>query len=222
MPKWKHIARLSEREEKSREAAFEAEMLAALAADKSEPPAVSSTPPVAEPPPATVPASDAIQITVTQNGQTTQYDNLESVPWQVQQRILTAWRPASQSSLPPPIHYEHPLPAPARHPRTMRFAMALNLFLPGAGQFYLGQPLMGCVYALAFLACLGTALVAFGRAYISYFQLSTSGDIMAPGSLEQLTHAFPVGLLVGLSIAGIVIYIISTIHLALSRRKPPL
>jgi hypothetical protein len=98
--------------------------------------------------------------------------------------------------------------------------MTLNLFLPGAGQFYLGQPAMGSVYALGFLACLGTMLVAFFRAYVSYFQLTTSGDIMEAGNLEQLAHAFPIGLLVGLSVLGVVIYVASTIHLALCRPKP--
>ena len=44
MPKWKDIAKLSDREEQTREAAFEAEMLAALAADKPKPSAASSPP----------------------------------------------------------------------------------------------------------------------------------------------------------------------------------
>jgi hypothetical protein len=217
MPKWKDIARLSSSEEKAREAAFEAQMLAAIAADKSEPP----VPPVTVPPPSTAPVHNAIQIAVTENGQTTRYDNLETVPRQVRQRILSAWQPAPQSTVPPPIRNEQVSSPPTRRPRTLRFAMTLNLFLPGAGQFYLGQPVMGSVYALGFLACLGTMLVVFFRAYVSYFQLSTSGDIMEAGNLEQLAHAFPIGLLVGLSVLGIVIYLASTIHLAMSRRQPP-
>jgi TM2 domain-containing membrane protein YozV len=221
VPKWKDIARLSAREEKSREAAFEAQTLAAVAADKSKPSVDPPAPPVADPPPSTAPVRDAIQISVTENGQTTRYDNLETVPSQVRQRILSAWRPAPHASVPPTIRNEQLSPPPTHRPRTLRVAMALNLLLPGAGQFYLGQPVMGSVYALGFLACLGTMLVAFFRAYVSYFQLSTSGDIMAAGDLEQLTHAFPIGLLVGLSAVGIVIYLASTIHLALSRRKPP-
>jgi TM2 domain-containing membrane protein YozV len=224
MPKWKDIAKLSARDEKSREAAFEAEMLATIATDKSKPPVDPPAPVVIDSPPSSAPVPDAVQILVTENGQTTRYDNLESVPRQVRQRILSVWRPAIQASVPPTIRNESLSlpPAPKRRPRTMRFAMALNLFLPGAGQIYLGQPVMGSMYALGFLACLGTMLFAFCRAYISYFQLATSGDIMEAANLEQMAHAFPIGLLVALSVAGIVIYLASTIHLALSRPKPQL
>ena len=31
--------------------------------------------------------------------------------------------------------------------------MTLNLLMPGSGQFYFGQPVMGSVYAIGFLAC---------------------------------------------------------------------
>jgi len=222
MPKWKDIAKLSSSDENSREAAFEAQILAAISTDKPELPVDLPTPPVADPLPSTAPIRDAIQICVTENGRTTRYNNLETVPWQVQQRILSVWRTTTQSSVPPQIQNERMPTSPTRRPRTMRFAMALNMFLPGAGQFYLGQPMAGSLYAFGFLACLGTMLAIFFRAYASYFQLSTSGDILDAGNLEQMANAFPLRLLVGLSVVGVGIYLASTIHLATSRRKPPL
>ena len=156
MPGWKNIL---DSEEKKRAAAFEAQMLATLAKDK---PAAPVTPPPVTPPPV-VPARDGIQITVTANGQSTPYNSLEAVPAPVRQQILNAWQP----SQPPVIHNEccsrpalsgreearRQSAAATPKPRSRRVAMTLNLFLPGAGQFYLGQPLAGSVYAFGFIAC---------------------------------------------------------------------
>jgi hypothetical protein len=99
----------------------------------------------------------------------------------------------------------------------MKVAMFLNLMVPGAGQFYLGQRLAGAVYALTFLACFATMLGIFLHGYYDYLRLSTSGDIMESNTLEQLAHAFPTGIISALSAVGIVIYLASTIHLAVSR-----
>ena len=96
--------------------------------------------------------------------------------------------------------------------------MALNLLVPGLGQFYFGQPVIGSIYAIGFLACFTATLAKFMSAYSNYLQLSTSGDILETGNIEQLAHAFPAGMLTGLTIISIVIYLASAIHLVLSHR----
>ena len=99
----------------------------------------------------------------------------------------------------------------------MKVAMFLNLIVPGAGQFYLGQRLAGAAYALAFLGCFAAALIVFVHGYFNYLNLTTSGDILDSGNLEQVAHAFPAGIISALSAIGVVIYLASTIHLAMSR-----
>jgi hypothetical protein len=178
---------LSGDEEKKREAAFESRMMSELAKD--------------------APARDGIQITVTTNGQPVQY-RLADVPASVRQQILSAWQPAAPPVIPPA--------STGPRPRSRRVAGTLNLFVPGTGQIYLGRPLMGSLFALAFLACFSTAVVIFVRAYVGYLRIATSGDIFDPGNLERLSNAFPVGALIGLSVASIVIYIASAVHLSRS------
>jgi hypothetical protein len=216
MPEWKDIARLSDQEEKTREAAFEARMLAMIAQDESQPSTTTS-------PASAAPVHDGIQVSVTENGQTIHYNDLEAVPWPVRQRIMNAWRPSPTPGVPPlpnASSFRNALPSPSTpRPRTPRFAMFLNLMLPGAGQFYLGQRAMGSVYGLGFIACFATMLAVFLRAYFDYLRLSTSGGIMETGNLEQLVHAFHTGMLMGLTVVSIAIYLVSTIHLAASRPR---
>ncbi len=208
MSKWKDIAKLSDQDAKKREAAFEAEMLASFRKDESQP---SLTPPAP-----VIPIRDGIQISVTDNGHTTHYTNLETVPVPVRTRIMNAWRPsASLENQPPPPVGNQPLP-PRR--KSLRIAMTLNLLVPGLGQFYFGQPVIGSIYAIGFLACFTATLAKFMSAYSNYLQLSTSGDILETGNIEQLAHAFPAGMLTGLTIISIVIYLASAIHLVLSHR----
>ncbi len=229
MPGWKNI---SDSAEKKRAAAFETQMLAMLAKDKSSSADKPATP-VTQPPVA--PTRDGIQINVTTNGQMTLYDNLEVVPAPVRQQILNEWkvetgdrsqkseavsaRPAKQTRNfePPVIRHEPPSPSP--RPRSRRVAMTLNLFLPGAGQFYLGQPVAGSVYAFGFIACFVTSIVIFLRGYGGYIQMSTGGDIFESDNLERLTHSFHTGWLGGLQVVAIVIYIASAIHLSRSAAR---
>ena len=226
MPSLKNIGRLSDSEEKKRAAAFEAQMLAMLAKDKSataDKPAVPVKPAFVTPPPA-LQMRDGIQIAVTANGQTTLYDDLEAVPAPIRQQILNAWRPDS----PPVIESEactrasvgrdmaHGAVATPK-PRSRRVAMTLNLFLPGAGQFYLGQPLAGSLYAIGFIACFVACIVNFLRGYGDYIQMSTGGDIFETGNLERLTQSLHTGWLIGLQGVAIAIYIASAIHLSRSR-----
>jgi hypothetical protein len=221
MPGWKDITKLSESDEKKRAAAFEAQMLASLAKDL---PAPAKPPPRVAPPtpPPAVRPCDGIQISVTANGQTTNYANLETVPVPVRQRILNTWFPAPDLVVPPvlpaPTNRPEP-PAPAAHrSRSRRFAQGLNLFLPGSGQIYLGHRLTGSVYAFAFLGCFVTMILVFVRGYSGYLRLTTGGDILEGNNLEQLAHAFPTGLLFGLLIVATAIYFTSAIHL--SRLRP--
>ena len=97
--------------------------------------------------------------------------------------------------------------------------MTLNLFLPGAGQFYLGQPVAGSVYAFGFIACFVASLVIFLRDYGGYIQMSTGGDIFETGNLERLTNSFHTGWLGGLQVVAIAIYLASAIHLSRSRAQ---
>jgi hypothetical protein len=61
--------------------------------------------------------------------------------------------------------------------------------------------------------------VLFARAYSAYLQLSTNGDIMDAGNLEQLAQVFHAGALAWISFIGTAIYVASTIHLVVSRRS---
>lgn len=200
MPVLKNI--LSDSEEKKRAAAFEAQMLAMLAKDKSAAPVV--------------PARDGIQITVTANGQTTVYKNIADVPAPVRQQFLNAWQPAQPPLLVQPVIHSEPS---ASRPRSRRVAMTLNLILPGAGQFYLGQAVAGSVYAFGFIACFVASIVIFLRDYGGYIEMSAGGDIFGEGNLEKLSQSFHTGVLGVLQIAAIAIYIVSAIHLSRSASR---
>ena len=222
MPKWKGIDKLSGREEKTREAAFEAQMLAMLATEKPTASTASSPPPTTSLPAPILSPRDAVKISVTENGQTTLYD-LASAPAPIREQIGNAWGLSPESSLPPviagvPVNTATP-PMPTSRPRTLRFAMTLNLFVPGAGQFYLGQRMFGLIYAGAFGACLVATLVLFVRAYSQYMQLATNADILESGNLESMARAFQVGPLATLSVIGTLIYIVSAIHLVVSHNR---
>ncbi|HXI84961.1 MAG TPA: hypothetical protein VNL17_12815 [Verrucomicrobiae bacterium] len=223
MPDWKDIAKLSDKDAKTREAQFEAEMLALIAQGDSPAPAGSPTPSARTLPAPSIPIRDGVQISVTANGQTAHYNNLEAVPAPVRQQIMSAWTASSAGAVPPLLNtpaFRNALPSPPTpRPKTMKVAMFLNLMVPGAGQFYLGQRLAGAVYALTFLASFAAALIIFVRGYYDYLRLSTSGDILDSGNLEQVAHAFPAGIIGAFSAIGIVIYLASAIHLAVSRSR---
>src|SRR5580700_335509 len=126
----KNIATLSDKDAKTREAQFEAEMLAMIAQDPSRPPG-STAPSVkissaqsrsASVPLAVVsspaPIRDGIQIFVTANGQTAHYNNLEAVPGPLRQHIMSAWIGSPVSAVPPMLNAPAPrndtLPSPAK------------------------------------------------------------------------------------------------------------
>jgi hypothetical protein len=106
---------------------------------------------------------------------------------------------------------------PIPRPKSLRFALTLNLFLPGAGQLYLGRRLRGAVFAVAFLGCFVTMAAIFLRGYGEYLRLSTGGDVLAGDNLEQLAGAFPTPLLLALLIVGIGIFTAAMVDLGFAR-----
>jgi len=108
-------------------------------------------------------------------------------------------------------------PAPAA--RNFRLAATLNLFLPGIGLFYLGQRLAGALLAGAFLTCLGASLVIFLTGYVNYLNLALSGQILEGDRLERVSGVFHPRWLVGLLVAGVVIYAVSMAGLVMVRRR---
>lgn len=78
---------------------------------------------------------------------------------------------------------------------------------------------LGAVFAAIFIACFVTMLTLFLRAYTKYLQLSTNGNILEGDNLEQLAHAFPTALLIGVLVISLVIYVASMVGLGLSRKR---
>ncbi|NQU11710.1 hypothetical protein HQ590_13025 [bacterium] len=108
---------------------------------------------------------------------------------------------------------------PAPPPKSLRFALTLNLFLPGAGQLYLGQTILGTLLAAGFLGCFAVMLGLFLRGYKHYLDLSTGGQVLEGDNLEQLAQSFHVPWLVGLLIVAIGIYLTSVVSLGFARHR---
>jgi TM2 domain-containing membrane protein YozV len=105
--------------------------------------------------------------------------------------------------------------------KSRRFALTLNLLLPGAGQFYFGQTVLGSILMLGFVACFVAMLVLFLRAYRQYLEVATSGDILAGDNVEKLSHVFPIGTLLVLLVVSILIYLVSALTLASAKTRQP-
>lgn len=210
MSKWN---KLSDGSAQAREAAFEAQVLAELKATTPKPPIAPAAPPPVRP------VADGIQITLTAGGQTTRYENLDSVPLPLRQRIMNAWLSAPGAGA-APTFTAPALPAtPTPRPRSIRVAIGMNLLLPGAGQFYFRQPGWGCFYALSFIVCFVATIAIFLRDYNHYLDSSAGGDILDAGNLEKLAQSFHTGTIGVLQVVALVIYIASTIHLFRSRPR---
>ena len=97
--------------------------------------------------------------------------------------------------------------------------MALNVFLPGAGLFYLGRRAVGCVLAGAFLACflalLGLFVVGYGR----YLSIAMGDDLFEENKLEEAGAALHSNWLLGLATAGIILYGCSTLLFNRAKRR---
>ncbi len=94
----------------------------------------------------------------------------------------------------------------------------LNLILPGAGLFYLGQRVLGTLLAAVFLACFLLILSLFLAGYARYFSLSLGGSILEGDRLEQIGNAFHLRWLAGLAVAGVVVFLFSMLLLWLRCR----
>ncbi len=109
-----------------------------------------------------------------------------------------------------------PPPLPAT--KNWRWAAALNLFLPGAGLFYLGRRKLGAALGLAFLICLVGALGAFLSGYLRYLNVVLGSDLMQEGNLEQIKYVFHTGWLLGFLTLGLGLHFASMIALSRARK----
>ena len=110
-------------------------------------------------------------------------------------------------------------PAKLQKRKSLRFAATLNFVVPGAGQFYLGQRVFGCVLAAVFLTCFVAMIAIFLRGYAEYMQAATGGDILESDVLERLSTVFHVRWLIGLLVASIVIFMVSMVSLVVASKS---
>ena len=113
------------------------------------------------------------------------------------------------SSQPPPL-----LPA-----KNLRLAGALNMFLPGAGLFYLGRRIAGVVLAVLFLGFFAALLTIFLVGYVRYLSIAMSEHLMEGDNLEQAAQSFHQNWLIGLAIGGGIVYLVSSILFSAAKRR---
>ena len=106
-------------------------------------------------------------------------------------------------------------------PKDSRTAFALNLIIPGAGQFYLGQRWVGGAFALAFLACFVAMIAVFVLDFKNYFELAMNGSILEGEQLEKMRDGFHWKCLFVLLGAGILIYVAALAAMAVVPRPAP-
>jgi len=94
-------------------------------------------------------------------------------------------------------------------PKSLRKAALLNTIWPGSGQFYLGQIKLGLGMAALFGALFLAAIVLFLKGMKVYFDLTLDGNILEGDRLERIGNAFAQRWLIGLMIAGLVVYVVS-------------
>jgi hypothetical protein len=111
----------------------------------------------------------------------------------------------------------HPPPLPAT--KNLRLAAALNLFLPGAGLFYLGRRVAGSILALVFLGFFGTLLIIFLAGYVRYLSIAMSDTLMQGDNLEQAAQSFHQNWLIALAVGGGIVYLVSSILFAVEKRR---
>ena len=110
-------------------------------------------------------------------------------------------------------------PPPLPSQKSLRLATALNVFLPGAGLFYLGQRVVGTVLAGAFLACFLALFGLFLAGYARYLSIAMSENLLEGNKLEEAGAAFHLNWLLGLAAAGMVLYLCSTVLFTLAKRR---
>ena len=102
--------------------------------------------------------------------------------------------------------------------KKLRLASALNVFLPGAGLFYLGRRASGGILAALFLGCFLAVVIIFLVGYVSYLSVALDPNLLQGNKLEEAGAAFHQGWLTGLALAGAIIYLCSTILFSIAKR----
>ena len=113
-------------------------------------------------------------------------------------------------------------PPKVKSAKSLRTAGLLNLLLPGAGQFYLGQRLFGIILLGLFIACFAATLGIFLIGFSQYLNLALDGNILQDDHLERIGKVLHPAWLTGLSIAGGIIYLVSFIGLSFAPRESAL
>jgi hypothetical protein len=85
--------------------------------------------------------------------------------------------------------------------------------------FYLGQRLVGAVLAVLFLGVFTALMAVFLVGYARYLSLAMGDDLMKGDNLEQAAQSFHQNWLIGLAIAGGIVYLVSSILLSAEKRR---
>jgi hypothetical protein len=110
-------------------------------------------------------------------------------------------------------------PPPLPSQQNLRLASALNVFLPGAGLIYLGRRTLGAALAGAFLGCFLAVVTVFLIGYARYLSLATDDRLMQGNKLEEAGSMFHPTWLAGLTLAGGIIYLCSSILFARAKAR---
>ena len=102
--------------------------------------------------------------------------------------------------------------------KNLRLASALNVFLPGAGLCLLGRRVTGGILSGLFLGCFLAIVAIFLVGYMRYLSVAMDPQILEGTKLEEAGAAFHQNWLIGLALAGAVIYLVSTVLFSLAKR----
>ena len=111
------------------------------------------------------------------------------------------------------------LPPPLPHGKNLRLATALNVFLPGAGLFYLGRRVSGVVLAGLFLVCFLGLMVVFLVGYSRYLSIALGENLLEGNKLEEAGAAFHQNWLIGFAVAGGAVYLWSSILFSMEKQR---
>jgi len=103
--------------------------------------------------------------------------------------------------------------------KKLRLASALNMFLPGAGLFFLGRRTTGGILAGLFLGCFFAVVIIFLVGYIQYLSIALDPNLLQGNKLEEAGAAFHQSWLIGLATAGAAIYFCSTVLFSIAKIK---
>jgi uncharacterized membrane protein len=118
---------------------------------------------------------------------------------------------ADSEQTPPPLLCPPPLPVRGEAARRIRHAHVLNLVVPGAGQWYLGQRVVGGLFVVTFLACFVAMIALFFVGYLKFMRTALRSDILAGNVLEELQNAFHLRWLLALLAIAILLYIVGAV-----------